>query len=56
MHRRIWNTAGVTIEKEQAEINAYKDEIAALKAAHELQKKQERIDERKEKTPERCQR
>ena len=37
----------ITIEKEQAEINAYKDEIAKLKSR--LTQKEERLDERKDK-------
>ena len=37
----------LTIEKEQAEINAYKDEIASLK--NRLTPKEERLDERKDK-------
>lgn len=37
----------LTIEKEQAEINAYKDEVAKLKSR--LTQKEERLDERKDK-------
>ena len=37
----------LTIEKEQAEINAYKDEVAMLKSR--LTQKEERLDERKDK-------
>lgn len=48
---RTWLTSlessRLTIEKEQAEINAYKDEIAKLKSR--LTQKEERLDERKDK-------